>query len=163
MEIEGGVDDGLAIALPTENIEAGIKEGDLCYVVEEGESGVRCIPIPPGQRSESFRFEASRTRRTKKLISDATRPVSVLAAVLAAAMLFTQFTPSPGGVELTERCERLITGSVATGNRRAAERWLSMCDLSNADAEQLLADAWLRRWGEEGPPRMIQGVPVKDE
>ena len=161
VEIEGGEDDGLQIALLTENIEAGVKEGDLCYVVEEGESGVRCLPIPVAERSDTFRFGAKAKRQRKKLISDIGRPVSILAIVLAAATLFTQNTPSPGGAELAERCERLITGSVATGDRRAAERWLSMCDLPSGDAEQLLADAWLRRWGEDGPPQIIQGVPVK--
>ena len=162
VEIEGGAQ---SITIALDDVARGLKEGDMCGVeLVDGEARWRCAPLPPDRRQQPP--EASETSgvawRLQPLeqLQKAARPLSVVVGVVAMGLILAHFAPSPSARESLERCERLISGSVEMADRRAAERWLPTCGISAEQADQLLEDPWLRRWGEREPPEMVQGVPV---
>ena len=134
---------------------AGLKEDDECMVelVEDG-SRCRCVPLSPDAPI------ARRRSAAERLAARLIMPAGVVAAVTIAGLILSNNAPAPDAVFARDRCERLISGSVEAADRRAAERWLKACDASLEDPERLLDAAWLRRWGERGPPPMVQGAPV---
>lgn len=134
---------------------AGLKEDDVCMVelVEDG-SRCRCVPLSPDAPI------ARRRSAAERLAARLVMPAGVVAAVTIAGLILSNNAPAPDAVFARDRCERLISGSVEAADRRAAERWLKACDATLEDPERLLDAAWLRRWGERGPPPMVQGAPV---
>ena len=134
---------------------AGLKEDDECMVelVEDG-SRCRCVPLSPDAPI------ARRRSAAERLAARLVMPAGVIAAVTVAGLILSNNAPAPDAVFARDRCERLISGSVEAADRRAAERWLKACDASLEDPERLLDAAWLRRWGERGPPPVVRGAPV---
>lgn len=166
VEVVGGAHDGQSITIALGDVGRGLREGDLCCVeLVDGEASPRwrCDPLPPDWRQQPPEAREASARRLQiwKQLQKAARPLSIVAAVVMMGLVLAHFAPSPSPRESLERCERLISGSVEMADRRAAERWLPTCGpgVSPAQAEQLLEDSWLRRWGERGPPQMVQGVP----
>ena len=162
IEVVGGADDGLTIPVPLDGIARSLREGDMCEVVEDTQSGaIQCNALSVHEAdapAESFRFEQK--KRNDRWLQLALRPAAIGLVIFAAAFLFAQNAPTPTASESLERCERLMIGIVGTGDRPAAERWLATCsDVPREDAERLLDDQWRRRWGDVMPARFVQGVP----
>ena len=159
VEVEGGPLDGEEIVVDLEDVGPGLTEGDLCCVEMVDESRWRCVtsegrPAAPQQSADSNAFWMARVRQLAQ-------PLAVILATVAFGATLSHSAPRPSAEESLERCRRLISGSVEAADRRAAEAWLSSCEpsIGREEAESLLASSWLRRWGEQGPPRLVQGVP----
>ena len=151
--VEGGANDGQEVVIALADVGAGLKQGDTCVLepLEDG-SGWRCVASSAGPPAAAPK---ERRRPWVDRARQAARPVSVVVATVAVGFAFAQFAPRPDARENLERCERLISGSIEAGDRLGAERWLAACDAS-VEKEAVLAGAWLQRWGEEGPPPMVQ-------
>ena len=162
VEIKGGRDDGRVFVLTKDSIGAGLTEGDFCTVVMQDSGGARCVPLASSDEEVSASFSSfgdARRSRLRRVVEASTLPASITACiVLAAAVLMVQFAPTPDAAEARERCDRLISGAVNMGDRRAAEKWLAMCNMAPGEADELLDQAWRLQWGEAGPPRMVQGI-----
>jgi len=162
VDIEGGAEDGKSLLVSTENVAPGLQPGDACGVKLDADGLPRCVPLSADvmEAESAFRFERERAR-WERLVASLAQPVATATAILAFAGLLATFTPTPGAQESRERCERLVSGSIEIGDRRSAERWLATCDLPTDVADELLAERWRRRWGNEPPPSMVQGVPER--
>lgn len=170
VEVQSGSDDGAILLVEKDRLESGLTAGDLCGIDVRQNGEVYGLKLTEAAVQEEektttpgFRYERNRIEsRRAKLLRDVGRPLGIGVAVAAMAALFAQFTPEPSLSESLERCARLVSGSVEAGDRVGAERWMSTCGLApEVDAEGFLAETWLRRWGENGPPNMIQGVPER--
>ena len=101
-------------------------------------------------------------KNRENALQDTSRCLSVLdsmEAELGAVQAGLKAKLGAGAEESQERCTQLISGSIEAGDRRGAEKWLATCDVPRDEAQRLLAATWLQRWGETGPPAMVQGVP----
>ena len=166
VEIQGGLDDGEVVLIPDKaRIARGLSAGDLC-AIEYDVEGARCIALEENEYATAeaavktgFRFETPSTRGfADRLLRSAAKPIGITLAIVAAGAVLVGLSPPPDAREQTERCARLISSGVEVGNREAATRWLPTCGLPAAEAESILQEQWERRWGAEGPPRMVQGV-----
>ena len=145
-----------------DEVSPGLTEGAAC-AIEIGDDASRvCVPLPSNYAEAIARqgMERKRIEQAKQL-RDILRPTLTAAAIFAAAFLFYSNAPEPSAFEATERCERLISGSIEAADREGAQKWLSTCDLSGDDAERLLERQWQERWPAEGggAPRLVRGWP----
>ena len=160
IEIEGGPDDGEIVLLPDkERIAAGLAAGDICNVLID-DAGVRCTALnAEASATSSFRFDTPSTQGlVKRLLRVAAKPSLIVLAVVLASATFIQLSPPLDGRQQTERCARLVSSGIEAGDREGAATWLPTCGLPADEAEALLEKQWRSRWGDEGPPRMVQGV-----
>ena len=155
MQIEGDEADGAVLLVPTDRINSNLQAGDLCNVYDEAE-GPRCEPLT----AEGFRFESTSKGSLPRWFPAAGRFLAITLMVAGAAIVFSHYRPLPGRQERIERCERLVNGPIQAGSREAALRWLPICEIPRSEAEDLLDEAWRRRWP-NGAPRMVQGVPER--
>ena len=148
-----------------DEVSPGLTEGAAC-AIEIGDDASRvCVPLPSNYAEAIARqgMERKRIEQAKQL-RDILRPTLTAAAIFAAAFLFYSNAPEPSAFEAAERCERLISGSIEGADREGAQKWLSTCDLSGDDAEQLLERQWQERWPVEGgaAPRLVRGYPENE-
>lgn len=138
------------------DIAPGLKAGDACLLLSEGRSP-RCIAfsedatLKDGTAIGASEYQAGCAAVwCERLASQLVQPLALLALTMTLGLTFAQLAPSPDKRLSLERCERLVTGAVEMADRRAAEAWISACDdaIRGAEAEELLNDLWLRRWGE---------------
>ena len=157
VEIEGGPDDGASVLIPDRSrIADGLAVDDRC-AIEFDEDGARAVPAPT---SSGFRYE-SPPSLARRVLESAARPVGVVLAVLVASAVLVDYAPQPTAREQAERCARLVSAGIEAGDRRSAQRWLASCGLPDVEAAQLLEEQWTTRWGTQGPPSLVQGLPER--
>ena len=158
VEIEGGTDDGACHLVQTVDVSPGLSDGDICGVEIDGTGTARAVPADSDVRT--FRFEHDEAARSR-LLARLLQPAAIICATAAFAALLAAYAPPPSARESLEQCTRLISGSIEIGDRAGAERWLATCRLPDGTGDDLLAERWSRRWGNQPPPSMVQGVPER--
>ena len=155
VEIDGGRDDGAVVLIPDRSrIADGLAENDMC-AVEYDEDGARAVLVASG-----FRYE-SEPSLAERVLESAVRPIGIALAILAASVVLVHYAPQPTAREQAERCARLVSAGIEAGDRQSAQRWLASCRLPDIEAAQLLEERWTTRWGAQGPPRLVQGLPER--
>jgi hypothetical protein len=168
VELEGGPNHGRTLVVTMDSIDSGLKEGDWCGVESLDDiAQLRCVALPdPEATASAITSRLQNGDRSRAAIQDvlrATTPIAtMLVTVLAVGFLFARFAPQPSIVERQQRCEQLISGSVSVGDRQGAEAWLSTCDLSRTEADEVLFSAWTQRWQSKEPPLWNQPLDVLD-
>mmetsp|Transcript_45072 Transcript_45072/g.84262 ORF Transcript_45072/g.84262 Transcript_45072/m.84262 type:complete len:216 (-) Transcript_45072:148-795(-) len=84
--------------------------------------------------------------------AEALMDFSKMFAMACLAYVFMQNAPAPSTEAEPGRCQQMMTGSIEAGDWSGAKKWLSMCKIPAEEAEQMLSDRWVQRWGRWLPP-----------
>jgi len=135
------LEDGKTVCVPTDAIDAGLREGDQCGLdYDGGTARVRTVAAMPALG------RAPRPPHSFSLSPEVLQAAATVIAIVGVASILAANRPEPSIEERIERCERLISGSVAARDRDAASMWTLRCELERDAAERILEQAWRRRW-----------------